>query len=378
MPRRPLTGVRVLDLSRLLPGPLCSLILSELGAEVIKVEDTGAGDYFRNLPPQQGGLGGAFYALNRGKRSISVDLKAPAGRELLLRLLPRCRVVIEGFRPGVMDRLGLGFEALREVNPEIILCSITGFGQTGPLAGRAGHDINFLALSGVLAAGGTPDGPPGLPGIQVADVAGGALWAAIRVLAALQGGGGGHLDVSMTEGTMAFLLPWIGDMMFGGRPLARGEDMLNGGLANYNTYRTSDGKHVAVGALEPKFWDALQGALGLEAGAGEPGEPRIARQSSELVERLGQRFAAGTRARWAEELGRVDACADPVLEMDELAGHPQHRARGCFFTLEDPERGPLTQLRLPLDGEPRQEPAPRQGEHTDQVLAEAGLAGEEI
>jgi crotonobetainyl-CoA:carnitine CoA-transferase CaiB-like acyl-CoA transferase len=373
----PLEGVRVLDLSRLIPGAYCSLILSELGADVIKVEDLGAGDYLRFFPPQRAGLGGAFYALNRGKRSICVNLKRPAGRELLLRLAGTSRVVIEGFRPGVLERLGLGYEALCAANPELVLCSITGYGQDGPLGARAGHDINYLALAGVLATGGAPGGRPCLPGIQVADVAGGALWGAVRILAALHGGGGAHLDISMTEGAMAFLLPWLGELAFGGEVQRRGEGMLNGGKACYNTYATADPPHhVAVGALEPKFWAALRQALGQAAEGSDPVAP--AARQAELKAELDRTFAAATRDTWAQRLQAVDACVEPVLELEELADHPQHRHRGVFYELHDPTRGPVSQLRLPVDGRPASTPAPRQGEHTEQVLAEAGLSPDEI
>ena len=174
---------------------------------------------------------------------------------------------------------------------------------------------------------------------------------------------------------MAFLLPWLGDALFGGRALRRGEEMLNGGIANYNTYQTADGKHMAVGALEPKFWTALQGALGV---TGETEEVGITQQKQEVAETLTERFAQKTRDEWTEHLSEVDACVEPVLEMDELTQHPHHLARGCFFTMEDPERGPLTQLRLPLDQEPRQTPAPRQGEHTDEVLEQEGVSPAEI
>ncbi len=276
-PPPPLQGVRVLDLSRLLPGPFCSLILAERGAVVVKVEDPRQGDYLRAFPPARGGLGGAFYALNRGKRSLALDLKAPAGREGLLRLLPRYRVVLESFRPGVMDRLGLGYEALRQANPEVILCSISGYGQDGPLRQRAAHDINYQALSGVLALGGEAGGAPALPGVQIADLAGGGLWPAVRILALLAAGRGGHLDVSMTEGALSLLLPWLGNLALDGQPMRRGAEPLNGGAARYRPYRTADGRYLAVGALEPKFWSSLCAQLGIPAAAPDataPGVPR--------------------------------------------------------------------------------------------------------
>lgn len=377
-PTGPLSSLRVLDLSRLLPGPFCSLVLSELGADVVKVEDTGLGDYLRHFPPVRDGLGGAFYAVNRGKRSIAVDLKRPEGRDLLLRLLPSFPVVLESFRPGVMQRLGLDFETLRETRPDVVLCSISGYGQDGPMARRAGHDINYLALSGVLAAGGTAGGPPLLPGVQIADIAGGGLWAAIRILAAVHGGGGVHLDVSMTEGTLSFLLPWLGELAFGADPLRRGEGMLNGGAACYDIYPAADGRHLAVGALEPKFFSALTGALGLPADGSLNNPAAPAGEQAKTRARLGQALTREARDTWSERLAATDACVEPVLEMEELDGHPQHRARGMFYDIDDPVRGPVRQLRLPGGTDPSRTPAPRQGEHTDQVLAEAGLSGDAI
>jgi alpha-methylacyl-CoA racemase len=376
MNRSPLRGIRVLDLSRLLPGAMCSLILAELGAEVVKLEDTGGGDYLRLIPPQREGIGGAFYALNRGKRSIAVDLKRPAGRELLLRLVSGYEVVIESFRPGVLDRLGLSYTALSAVNSRLVVCSITGYGQTGPLRDRAGHDIDFLAVSGALAAGGEAKGQPALPGVQLADLAGGALWAAIRVLAALHGGEGAHLDVSMTEGAMSFLLPWLGDAAFGGGALRRGEGRLNGGVAAYGCYRAADGGYLAVGALEPKFWSDLCRVLGVSS----PPTDIVAspERQHELRVELERTIGGATRDEWSARLGAADACSEPVLEMEELASHPQHLARGMFYTLDDPRRGPVPMLRLPVDGQPSTIPAPSHGEHTDQVLTAAGFSVDEL
>ena len=370
---KPLDGVRVLDLSRLLPGPFCTLVLSELGADVVKVEDTGGGDYLRLIPPLDHGMGGAFYALNRGKRSVSINLKQDQGRDLLLRMLPEYQVVVESFRPGVLDRLGLGYDQLCAANPEVVLCSITGYGQDGPLRDRAGHDIDYLALSGVLAAGGQDGGDPALPGVQMADVAGGAMWAAIRILAALHSGKGAHLDVSMTEGVMSLLLPWLGDFAFSGKPLRRGQWTLNGGAARYNTYPTSDGRHLAVGSLEPKFWISLCAALGIPGDMDE--DPERQRQ---MKEKLGQRLGEQTLEQWSQKLPAADACVEPVLEMDELAHHPQHQHRGMFYDLEDPERGPVSLLRLPVEGDPSLIPAPAQGQHTDEVLGDLGCSAEEL
>jgi alpha-methylacyl-CoA racemase len=374
----PLEGVRVLDLTRLLPGPYCSLLLSDLGADVVKVEDTKGGDYLRFIPPLKDGLGGAFYALNRGKRSIALDLKRDEGRELFLRLVGASRVVLEGFRPHVLDRLGLGLEVLSRARKDLILCSITGYGQDGPHAERAGHDIDYLALSGVLAAGGVEGGGPALPGVQIADVAGGALFATIRILAALLSNEGARIDVSLTEGAMAFLLPWLGDLAFGGSPLRRGEGTLNGGYAGYGCYRAGDGRHLALGAIEPKFWGALCRELGVETRMGDLVAPR--EEQHRLRDEIGARLAEAPRDDWADRLGRIDACAEPVLEIEELATHPQHRERGAFFTLEDRERGAVELLRPPLgdQGSPRLRVAPRQGQHTDEILLEAGLSAEEI
>ena len=372
----PLDGVRVLDLSRLLPGALCSLILAQLGAEVVKVEDTGAGDYLRHFPPLKGGMGGAFYALNQGKRSIAINLKRPEGRDLLLRLLPDYRVVLEGFRPGTMDRLGLGYETLKAAHPQVILCSISGYGQTGPMAHRAGHDITYMSLAGALASGGEAGGAPAQPGIQVADLAGGALWPVIRILAALMEEGGRHLDVSMTEGALSMLLPALGDFAFGAPPLRRGEGLLNGGAAVYRPYATAAGGHLAVAPIEPKFWLALGQALGVEARSDDAFAP--AQRQAELAGELEQVLKQKDRDTWTEALADVDACVEPVLEMEELAGHPQHQARGAFHTVEDPDRGPITLPTLPLEGEPPSAPAPHQGEHTDQLLEEAGLTIDEI
>ncbi len=230
-------------------------------------------------------MSGRYLAVNRGKRSIAIDLKAPAGRDAFLRLAERADVVVESFRPGVMDKLGLGYAALAARNARLVVCSISGYGQTGPYAHRAGHDLDYIGLAGVLAMGGPAGGAPAMPGVQIADLAGGALWGATAILGALVGrersGRGAHLDISMTEGALALLAAELGNLECGARP-TRGVETLNGGMACYGVYRAKDGRYLAVGALEPKFWVALN------QGIGRP--PQIA-------ELAGRRAAAGEGAR---------------------------------------------------------------------------------
>ena len=268
----PLADVRVLDLTRLLPGGFCSLLLADLGAEVLKVEDTGMGDYVRWSPPyyggeEQQGLGtrsALYLALNRGKRSIRLDLKSEPGREALLRLVESYDVVLDGFRPGVLDRLGVGYERLREANPAIVMAAITGYGQDGPNAQRAGHDINYLALTGLLGLTGERDGPPVSAAGQIADVNGG-LMAAIGVLAALnerrRSGEGQYVDVSMADGALSWLAFVASTYLCDGEVPRRGEGVLSGGVACYRNYEAADG-WVSCGALEPKFWAAFCAGVG--------------------------------------------------------------------------------------------------------------------
>jgi len=270
-----LSDVRVLDLSRLLPGGFCSLLLADLGADVIKVEDTGMGDYVRWAPPyygddaqQQLGTRSALYlSLNRGKRSIRVDLKSDAGREAFLKLVGDADVVLESFRPGVLDRLGVGYERLREVNPGIVVCAISGYGQEGPNTARAGHDTNYLALNGLLGLTGQADGPPIQSGGQVADIGGGALMATFGILAALherrRSGEGQLVDISMTDGALSWLAMAAAQFFADGEVPGRGRGALNGGIACYLPYECADG-WVSCGALEPKFWQAFCRGTGRE------------------------------------------------------------------------------------------------------------------
>lgn len=387
--RGALAGLRVLDLTRLLPGGFCSLLMADAGADVIKVEDTGAGDYIRYSPPYYGadehnelGTRSALYlALNRGKRSIRLDLKSEAGREAFLRLAEGADVVLDGFRPGVLDRLGCGWEALRARNPRLVMCAITGYGQSGPNRDRAGHDANYLALAGVLGLTGAADGPPVQAGVQIADLGGGALMAAFGVMAALwhreRTGEGQYVDVSMTDGALSWLVLNAAQYLCDGRVPRRGREMLNGGIACYLTYEAADG-WVVCGALEPKFWQRFC------EGVGRPDllEHQFAPPGSEGHAAVAEVFRGRTRAEWKAFNDEHDCCIEPVLELDEALAAGWVREREMLIEFEQPGLGSVRVLGNPLKlsatpGDPRR-PAPALGEHTREVLVEAGYTEEEI
>jgi alpha-methylacyl-CoA racemase len=381
---RALAGIKVLDLSRLLPGPFLTMILADQGADVIKVEAPGAGDYMRAMFPGREGMSGRFLAVNRNKRSLVLDLKETSGeapgRAAFLRMVERADVVVESFRPGVMDRLGVGWDVLRGRNPRLVLCSISGYGQDGPYRDRAGHDLDYVALAGALAMGGPRGGAPAMPGVQIADLAGGALWSATGILGALLGrdrtGEGAHLDISMTEGALALLAAELGnlDTAPDARP-SRGNQALNGGLACYRIYETADGKHLAVGALEPKFWLALNQAIGRAGHVAELAAPPEKQEA--IAAEVAAIFRTRTRDAWLTVLAAHDCCCEPVLELDEVAAHPLHQARGVFFSLPG-DAGPVQQVRTPLGAPAERRLAPRLGQHSREVLAEYGFDGAEI
>lgn len=372
-----LHGLKVLDLTRLLPGPFATMVLADLGAQVDKVEDTGAGDYLRAAPPAVGGMGAGYRILNRGKRSLALDLKRPEGAALLLRLARSYDVVFEQFRPGVMDRLGVSHARLLEENPRLVVCALTGYGQDGPLRDRAGHDLNYLARAGILGLMGPADGPPQLPSFQLADVSGG-LYAVIGILAALRArdttGRGAVVDISMLESVIGFAALPLARLLAGELP-ARGAEYLTGGIAAYGCYETKDGGAVTLGALEPKFLAAFLGAVGMEVDLMllVPGDHQATYQ-----QRLRDLFRTRTRAEW-EALGREhDCCLEPVLRPDELLTDPQLTARRAFVTT-DAAGEKLGHFRTPVT--PRDftpAPAPAQGEQGERILLEAGLTPEEI
>lgn len=390
----PLAGLRVLDLSRLLPGGFCSLLLADLGADVLKVEDTGMGDYVRWSPPYVEGVedsarSALFLALNRNKRSIRVDLKSEAGKEVLLRLAREHDVLLESFRPGVLDRLGVGYERLKQENPGLVYCAITGYGQDGPKRDAAGHDMNYLALGGLLGLTGEADGPPVQAAGQIADVGGGALMAAVGILAALRerdgapgrsGSGEGQVvDVSMFDGALSFLAMVAAQLLADGQVPRRERLPLSGQFACYRPYACSDG-WVACGALEPKFWQAWCRGVGRE----DLIEQQFAAPGSEGHRAVEAVFASRTRAEWEAFAAEHDCCLEPVLDLDEALDSELVRAREMVVELAQPgAAAPVRLLGLPIKldrtpGDPSRAPGPALGEHTDAVLAAAGYGPEEI
>ncbi len=366
----PLSGVRVLDLTRLLPGAFASLMLAELGAEVIKIEDPGRGDPMRHLPPLLNGRGIYDLLLNRGKKSVGLDLRAPAAQATLDRLVGTADVVMESFRPRTARRLGVAAEQIRGRHPRVIHCAITGYGQTGPYAERPGHDLNYVAVSGLLAAD-RPD-PTELPRMFMADVGGGAMTSVIGILAALFGrersGEGASLDISMHEASLYWvMLPAARELVDGGA--AASDDLPTFGRhACYNVYRTKDGELVALGALEPKFWAAFCQAVGRPDLAARHLSDEADQRA--LLDDVRALFASMTRDEWLDRLRGHDVCFTPVNRPADALRDPHVQARGAVVRGHGLHavRPPFARSAAPLG------PAPAVGEHTDVVLAALGPA----
>jgi crotonobetainyl-CoA:carnitine CoA-transferase CaiB-like acyl-CoA transferase len=319
-----LDGITVLDLTRLLPGAVATQWLADFGAEVIKIEQPGIGDYARHS--FESGTENPLFALtNRGKKSIELDLKDPRGKQAFLKRAATADIVIEGFRPGVMDRLGLGYQALNELNPRLIYAALTGYGTEGKYAMLAGHDINYLALSGVLDLMGSRDGPPTLAGIQIADLAGGSMQMVIGVLLALEArhrtGRGQRVDVSMFAGAAALMPVPVAAFQASAQPPERGNQLLSGRFACYQVYAAADGSYIAVGALEPKFWQNLCRELGCEDLIEDQYAPEP--RQSEIKSRLAAIFKLATSEDWFTRLGSKDCCITPVRNLkDAIHDHP--------------------------------------------------------
>ncbi len=381
----PLSGIRILDLSRLLPGAYATQMMADFGADVIKVEEPGSGDYGRYMPPHgAGGMGQLFLAINRNKRSMTLNLKAAEGRAIFLHMVEQADVIVESFRPGVLERLGLGYEQLKAVNRGLIYCAISGYGQEGPYRLRAGHDLNYAGYAGLLYYNRGQDGQPAMPATQLGDLAGGSYMAVIGILTALVGraqrGEGRMIDVSMTEGVLS-LLPLVASTYLNtGNAPRPNRSTLNGGLPCYNIYETRDSKHVTLGALEPKFWHAFCTHIGhlellpfhLPVGPGE---------REQAIEMLRAIFKTKTRDEWVAELADIDACVGPVYSIDEAIDDPHAQARGVSVSTTVAGETVQTLQSFPRmsDVEQVQRFAPPTlGEHTDDLLRETGYSDEEI
>ncbi len=380
----PLAGIRVLEVGHLLAGPFGGMMLADLGADVIKVEEPGKGDYIRWMPPISAtGEGGGHLVLNRGKRSVTCNLKTAEGRDVLIDLVRTADVLVESFRPGVMDRLGVGYDALRAVNPRLVYAAISGYGATGPYVDKAGHDIDYLAYAGALSFSGSQQSGPWPPGLQIGDIGGGGLQALVAILVALRvrehTGEGQFCDVSMTDGVLSWLSIHAGSYAASGNPPRAGAELLNGGYAWYGTYRCADDRYVAVGALEPQFFHALVEALGVPELEGIHMDRE---RQPELRARLEEVFAAKPRDEWLDLLGDIDACVAPVLDVGEAFADPSARARDMVvdMTLPDGSTIPMPGVTPRLSATPGHAGGPPSllGADTDDVLTDLGRSAEDI
>ena len=380
----PLASLKVLDFSTLLPGPFASLMLADMGAEVLRIESPTRMDLLRVLPPHDRGTSASHAYLNRNKRSLALDLKQAEALEIVRALVKEYDIVLEQFRPGVMERLGLGYEALKAINPRLIYVSITGYGQTGPYKDRAGHDINYLALAGVASYTGREDSGPLPLGVQLADVAGGSLHAVVGLLAAViarqHSGVGQYLDVSMTDCSFSLnAMAAAGYLACGGEP-ERETHVLNGG-SFYDYYRTRDGRWMSVGSLEPGFMQQLCETLGRPELSAQGLSPKPAQQKA-LKQALQVEFEKRSFDELCALFAEVDACVEPVLSLREAAEHPQLKARALVSQVPRGDGSTQAQLACPLKFSEGL-PAPRHigvavGAHSDEVLAELGFSAQRI
>jgi crotonobetainyl-CoA:carnitine CoA-transferase CaiB-like acyl-CoA transferase len=379
-----LEGVRILDLSRLVPYQYATLLLADYGAEVIKIEEPGMGDYGRFMPPILKKESAHFVLLNRNKKSMKLNLKKEAGKKILKELARDADVLFETYRPGVMDKLGLGYEVMREINPRLIYCSGTGYGQNGPYRNRPGHDINYIGIAGILGVTGRHTGAPVIPGIPIADMAGGGVFSALGILLALAArertGKGQYVDISMTDCMLTFsVLPisnYLAKLVNPNNP----ELGISGASLCYNVYPTKDGKWVSSGNLEEKFWVNFCQALGREDLIKE--QFATGKRYQELKEELDALFRTKTRDEWLEIMSKYDVCFGPVLEPDEILQDPQLLSRDMVSEMEHPVEGNIKQLGFPvkLSATPGQmkNPPPILGQHTEEILQSLGYTPIEI
>ncbi len=366
----PLSGIRILDLSRLLPGPYLTQLLADLGAEVIKVETPLAGDHARLAPPEMG-LGNMYETINRGKKSLALNYRNPRGRELFLQLAANADVVLEGFRPTIADKYGIGYQAVCAVNPDIVYCSLSGYGQQGPYQQRAGHDFNYLSIGGAFSLNGRPGEKPIPYGLPVADLSGGML-AAIAILSALvgreRGGQGMYLDMALLDGVISWVTPLALSAYFSGLEVGAGTHPLLGGRAFFNIYETCDGKYLTLAAIEPHFWGDFCKTIGRADWIGRQFDPALGLEMEAI-------FKQKTRAEWLDLFADNDACVEPVNSIEEMLADPQVQARG-HVRLED---GKPAGMHSPFVFARRGTfPCPSVGADTCALLSEIGVSEEEI
>jgi crotonobetainyl-CoA:carnitine CoA-transferase CaiB-like acyl-CoA transferase len=379
----PLKGIKVLDLSRLLPGGFCSMILGDFGAEVIKVEEPGRGDYERWTPPFINGQSAYFISTNRNKKSIVLNLKNPIGIDVLLRLVRTADVIIESFRPGVVDRLGIGYQQVAKVNPRIVYCSISAFGQNGPLREQVGHDLNCLAFSGFLSTTGMKGGPPVIPGVQVSDYAT-AMMATTAILLAYiecqRSGQGQYCDISMLDAITSWMRMPMAKYLADGLLPGPQDSMFNGALACCNVYETKDGRFVALGAMEEKFWISFCKMIGREDLIPLQWESQTVQEK--IKKELSLLFGQKRMVEWVELLGGQEICFSPVLNIEETLHFPHLQSRGMFQDIEGEGGKPIPQIGFPmkLSNTPAAYfiPPPQMGQDTRSVLRKAGFSTEEI
>jgi len=377
----PLEGIRILDLTRQAPGPYCTMLLGDLGADVIVVEEPpGAG---RRMEMGMSERTQAFWALSRNKRSVALNLKEPRAQEAFLRMAEKADVVLEGFRPGVVKRLGVDYDAVKARNERVIYCSLSGYGQTGPYAGLVGHDINYISIGGALGLIGTAGSPPAIPMNIIADFAGGGLYAAFSILAAViargQTGRGQYVDIAMSDGVPSLLAFPASQYFAAGMVPKPGVEMLNGGAPYYAVYETKDGKWLSIGCIEPWFWSELCKALYCEDFIPQ----QMNREKHpEIFEYMRTKFKEKTRDEWFEELRQRDICVGPVYSLDEVFEDPHVRARGMVTEVRHPEFGAVKQVGVgpkfsDTPGAVRTT-SPKRGEHTADLLREVGYADGDI
>jgi alpha-methylacyl-CoA racemase len=380
----PLSSLKVLDFSALLPGPFGTMILADLGAEVLRVESPTRPDMVRMLPPMDEGISAVHAYLNRSKRSLAVDLKKPDGVEVIRQLVKDYDIVVEQFRPGVMAKLGVGYEQLREINPRLIYCSITGYGQTGPYRDRAGHDLNYLAIAGMTGYNGRRASGPAPMAFQVADVAGGSCHAVMAILAAVierqHSGEGQYIDISMTDAAFSLHALTAPGALIGGENPELERTQLNGG-SFYDCYETADGRWFSVGGIEPQFFSQFCQAIGRPdlAGRGLAMVPDIV---AEVKAGIAEAMKQKTFAEWEQVFAALDCCTEPVLSFSEACDHPQLKARDMVVEVPTPggarQRQVASPFRFSRSAPSYRFSGTRLGSHTDDVLGEHGFSADQI